>query len=760
MKRVIVGLIGGLLFLAGSCFAGTDETAKIKQDAYNLLVGKELSKASFGMRIDEAKEKGNLISVKTTGAIFVLDKEKKTISITQRIPKKRNTVQLTFNDSIGWESLCIRDKDTGAVWLGTKDDRFILRINCDSLLMFSSKEPTRLKAKLQFKPINFTSYADRYLFLDNYGGVGLYPLTLSTYTWGGNSQVRNETLLDKSHINKEGVLSYNLSEGEIFWVSVAPPKPFNWKKRPSDKHNIVWYQWYANCGAPKDEQIKSWRKWGDWFLLHSDGSWWKGGWQKGGVPFWYEPPDEKEYRRVIKTAHKQGMKVIVYAAPIYFVKGVIKEGTGKKDYHDKGIPNYGTMVGENFSLYYDEVKNLKDKYGIDGVYFDEVYPPNTVRAYIAVRKIRELFGEKGVIIEHHDQTFHNVTCPPSLLSWYNAQIAGEAFERYWNNRTYLRYAASTYNIANCNDYLCVNTGRYCRLMGKKEHLDDALLQKCLDYNIYQFYAAYWEQDWLRHYFENFFAPFWKKYVSLNMSGQQKRVETVCAQENSRPKTTWQNFLKGLSGEEKLTPSENLSLDESVKIKGEEGKESRINLNNNWSVYLGPKSNGEISVEKDGSVHITANANTCAYLEYPLKPGVKAIQCRLKTSENGGEMYGVGMALRWTDKSPFEKEKGFYPHFHMALTQEGNLEVVHMRVGAVAVKGFRLGEWYTLRYRFLGDYVISEVKLEDGSWRPVEIMLVPSSPTSVVIGKVETVGRDIDAGGGMSECWVDNVKIYR
>jgi hypothetical protein len=388
-----------------------------------------------------------------------------------------------------------------------------------------------------------------------------------------------------------------------------------------------------------------------------------------------------------------------------------------------------------------------------------------------VRKLRELFGDDGVIIEHNDQTTANVCWPPSLACWYNAQTAGEAMEKYWNNEDWLRYWASTYNISNINDILCYNTDRYFRLKGEKEHLDDVLLAKCLDNNIYQFYMGAWEtQDYTRSYYENYFLPFWRKYLSLVSENvnMRKRVEKTCAQNNAIPRERWQSFLKGLSGKEALKPIEVLSFSQPTLkmlnegLKGEKGKETRIDLGNGWSAYFGPNSDGFMKIE-DGVLHIKANAYTCCYLEKQLPENVRAIECRVKAGPNAGYSYGIGIALRWCPEggyiSPQEGDKGFYPYFHLSLSQKGSLELIHMRAITAEIEGFPVGEWFTLRYRFLKNYCIAEVKLNDGTYRPLEIMIIPSLPKTVVIGKVETIGRNIDYGGDLSDQWVSDIVIY-
>ena len=102
--------------------------------------------------------------------------------------------------------------------------------------------------------------------------------------------------------------------------------------------------------------------------------------------------------------------------------------------------------------------------------------------------------------------------------------------------------------------------------------------------------------------------------------------------------------------------------------------------------------------------------------------------------------------------------GHYPHFRMVLTAKGTLSAQHERSCAAHVAGFPVGEWHTVRYRFVEGCVIGEAQRDDGSWRPLQVMLVPSPPTSVIIGKAADLNRDVDLGGEMREFWVDDVQI--
>lgn len=766
MNRTPTRLLTILLALlwSGRLGAWTNEWRSIEHDARELLTGREFRQARFGMEVDGAKDLGETVRIDTTGTVFTFDKKARAISVQQRLPKPRPAVTLSFGGGSTWEGLTIVDRDTGAAWLATEGDQLLARVNCDSLLMFASTEPTTLTVQLAFEPTSFVSFADRYLFLDNYGGVGLYPLTLRTFDIGSEIEmVTPITDRRKCCVAPDGRVSYRLAANEVFWVSVAPPKPYNWHKLPSQGRNFAFHSWFEGR-APSDEEIGRWAKFCNVLLLQSpDGSLYhqRKDWRPPGTGAMTDtltPIDSAEFTRVVTTAHARGMKVVVNAGAMYFRAELPKEKTAQGESRFVRGP-----AARNFPGLYAAVKRLREEHPIDGAYFDELYPANTVRAYLAARRMRELFGDEGVMIEHHDMNFHSVTCPPATLCWHDAQIAGEALARYYNHRDWLRYACSTYNIANCNDYVCNNFRCYFRLTGEQQHMDDALVQKCLDYNIFQFYAAWWSTvRFHRAYCPRHFRPFWERYSKL-MQGldtqrQRERVEAVCRRENAQPRSRWKTFLDGLSASDERVPTETLSFNSPLSVKGRRGIPTRSELGHGWSAFLGPKSDGRMEAT-EGKLHIAAKANTCAYIERALPAGVKAIECRMKTGSGNGMTYGPRLGLRWTDGDPHELKKGYHPHFQMSLTQRGTLAARHERSAGAHVEGFPVGEWHTLRYRFVEGYVIGEIQRSDGSWRPIQIMLAPSSPISAVVGKTGDLNRAADLGGRAAHCWVDQVRLF-
>ena len=748
-----------------SLFAWTDEWQNIQRDALGLLESHECAGAGFGMRLESVEEVETGARVTTTGAVFAFDKAGRGIDVYQRVGKSRRLMSLRFRQDVSWADLRIVDSMEGAAWFAAGSDAaFRGRVNCDSLLMLACSSPTTVTVELAFEPLSFVSLADRYSFLDSYGGVGIHPITVKTFRVGEEIEIAVPTSgRGTCSVSRSGSLGYRLAASQVLWVSVAPPKPYDWKQRPSATRNITFYSWYKDR-APKAQEIARWAGFCDVLLLQSpDGSlyeepeqWRKPG--QGAMTTTLMPRDKSIFRGIVDTAHTNRMKVVVNAGANYF------RAPRRAEAPATGAPRYCRgSAATNFESLYAELAQLKQQFGIDGAYFDELYPTNTVRAYKAVRKLRHLFGDSGVLVEHHDMNFHGVTCPPATLCWHTAQVAGEALPRYYNHRGWLRYACSTHNIANCHDYLLNNFRGYYRLSGEKHHLDAALMDKCRDYNIYQFYAAWWEiLPFHRDYFAEYVRPAWQRYSErmsrLDTIQQKEHVDSVLAREHARPRTKWQAFLAGLTAGKAPTPRASFTFDEPLTAGAQAGQATRTKLSNGWSVFFGPKSNGRIALV-DGTLQITANANSCAYIERPLPADVQVIECRLKASPDCGMTYGPRIGLRWTDGNPHDISTGYYPHFKLGLTQMGTLSVQHQRSPNVHIEGFPVGQWHTLRYRFVEDYIIGEVRGEDGAWRPVQIMLVPAPPTSVLFGKTADLNRDLDAGGGPSTCWVDRVFVH-
>ncbi|HQL72965.1 MAG TPA: DUF6067 family protein [Phycisphaerae bacterium] len=71
------------------------------------------------------------------------------------------------------------------------------------------------------------------------------------------------------------------------------------------------------------------------------------------------------------------------------------------------------------------------------------------------------------------------------------------------------------------------------------------------------------------------------------------------------------------------------------------------LDEAWSVSLSAKASAKLAQEK-GAMVISAGANSYAYAERPLPPGVRAVTCRVNQASDEGKSWGPGLALVWKD----------------------------------------------------------------------------------------------------------------
>ncbi len=384
----------------------------------------------FNMQVKNVRDGKHKISVVTTGAKFVFNKDtnKGEILCYQNLGKQRLLAKVTV--SLSFKDLILEEKNDERVILhqSSPTAAFLkIRINGDSLLVFYSNNLIKsLTCSGNFRPEYNAAEGGNFLLIDQAGGIGLYPNLIS---WP-----------DKIISNFSGD-SWNITypfnfQREII-ISVFPPKPFNHKQAFESNivHDISYHSPY-----PSNEKIKEWSKYGKILALFY--AIWKGKFAKRGIDFdigkkeerylntnWssyhHIPVDEKKLLRVVNTAHKFKMKVIPYMSPFYS----LAEG--------------GEFQGE--------IKRVLEKYEFDGVYFDELLVGNNIeKAYKTVRNTRKLLGDKILYI-HSTGTNRYLYCP-FIDAYADYILRGEHF--YPFDERYLRYVISGYNISNSIGNIC------------------------------------------------------------------------------------------------------------------------------------------------------------------------------------------------------------------------------------------------------------------------------------------------------------------
>jgi hypothetical protein len=272
------------------------------------------------------------------------------------------------------------------------------------------------------------------LFIDGKGGFGIYP-TVGKKT-------------DSPEVKQSAwAVTYALRKGEEIWISVFPPRPYNWKRAYEDL--------MAHEGNeppftyPSTALIQSTARYCKVMVVHS---WfWPGGDRAPWKIPTFVPKDRKEFDRVRDDLHRAGMKMVPYFSPYYY-------------------------SGKDF---FAEVRRALDDYKVDGLYFDGV-TMDFRTSYEVVRKTRQMLGDERILFRHCTSdplASARVYCP--FIDTYCDYIyRGESGRAGLELDDFLRWTLSGYNISNAVGYWVYtgSTGKpgYVRQAPTREHIDAAL----------------------------------------------------------------------------------------------------------------------------------------------------------------------------------------------------------------------------------------------------------------------------------------------
>lgn len=424
-----------LLVPLSSCRCDTAEE-KPCIGAADLLEPDMFPNAQFGMAVESAED-GPIARVITTGGEFVIDKSKDTIECKQRIAKQR-TVTIIKLAKGSLKNVNITYKTSGAaIFYGNGST---VRINGDSLLMIQPVKNGSIKATLGFVPDYHSEFYGNYNFFDPDGGVSFFE--------HGKCP---KSIMDAA---KDPVtVEWPWKGGDVFWAGISPPKPYDWNATIKNKV-VRWGNDEDRFMYPSDLEIYRFSNngFGNILFLMCDQ------WKHWNLDLTVK--NLSELKRVINTSHEYGMKVMVYASPMYFIKGTSVESRASKE---PGV-YIGWHMGSNEDLYIKEATRIVKEYGVDGLYFDGIYPSRQALAteYHLSRVSRDLVGPNG-ILEYHNTTDalgdgHIGTYFPTLHAYYDYILNSEGEEKRIDPG-YIRYVVSTYNISNSIAVSCFfNTG--------------------------------------------------------------------------------------------------------------------------------------------------------------------------------------------------------------------------------------------------------------------------------------------------------------
>jgi len=383
----------------------------------------------MGMRIEKLNQKDDEIGVLTTGTQFSLESSGR-IRCFQRIPERREVARI----EIPPEAVPLKLKEQNDFACLVSSTEITATVQGDSLVIIKADKNVELNIKGLFKPAYHAEKKGKWLFIDGKGGFGIYP----------TSEMETASpLFDQSAWD----IKYKMSKGEEIWISVFPPRPYNWKRAYDDlmahEGNEEPYCY------PSTSLIQSTARFCKVMVVHS---WY---WPGGDRAPWriprFVPKDMERFNRMRDDIHRNGMKLVPYFSPYYY-------------------------SGDDF---FGEVRRALQEYKVDGFYFDGV-TMDFRTSYQIVRRTRQMLGDDGIIFRHCTSDplrSPRVYCP--FIDTYCDYIyRGEAGRAGMELDDFLRWTISGYNISNAVGYWVYtgSTGKpgYVRQAPTAAHIDAAL----------------------------------------------------------------------------------------------------------------------------------------------------------------------------------------------------------------------------------------------------------------------------------------------
>jgi hypothetical protein len=407
--------LSSLVLLIATCAQGS------AHDVNNVLFRGDST--LMGMRVNSVYSTDGAFLVETTGARF--EYTSGVLKIYQGLTERRLLASMAILSPARFEKAEATDDHV----LFRSDDLNI-GIYGDSTCIITPGADLTLAFNGSFKPDYEGRYNGELLLIDALGGMEIYPQRYET-----GYSVENIELG-----RRDWAVRYQVKAGNRVMIAAFPGKEFDWEA--SFKCNILFTYGSRGMGTgnaygemPPDDRVRKWADEGFNILAIS----YEGVYAdipRVPYPFPVGPyvvVNEPEFQRVVNAAHAAKMRFSVYAS--YYSHFTRWRDTEK---------------------YFNEVKALRDKFGIDGVYLDgmlsdcetNVKVENKIANWEMIRRLRQLFGPSGSIIYHGTSLGSKVAAVPNIDSYCTATLNGEGVTVTGPNDPYVRYQVRKYGISN------------------------------------------------------------------------------------------------------------------------------------------------------------------------------------------------------------------------------------------------------------------------------------------------------------------------
>ncbi len=417
------------------------------------------------MKVVDAVETENEITVTTTGTKYIFDKKNSTISANQLINLKREVS--TWKSDVSFADLKIRSKTDTECVISCPEVTFGVQMDGMVFLTPHGRD-IRLECTSQISGL-WNRFDWGFLTcIDDYGGFTVTPDLPEGTGKKCNYEIltenldfvdipfdNNNSLVDGKYMHphwneisncKPGwQIAWTISPGERLAISTFPPREYDWKKSFNMTYeNKNWDSKDDYAARYNDFNVKVAN-----IFTASDT-----GYAAEWTPFHTYNAHEKDFIRQIELAHNAGVEVITYK-PQYF-------------YFDKYTPD----------SYVADVKRIKERYGLDGLYSDGNSSEHQwVTGYEAARMLRQLFDE-GTMIIHTTGIPANGGAPlsspghyiPAIDTYWSGTLKTESLAYADVTPPLLQYTVSQYNTSNIVGYAKGDNWKYYNANGELELL--------------------------------------------------------------------------------------------------------------------------------------------------------------------------------------------------------------------------------------------------------------------------------------------------
>ena len=284
-----------------------------------------------------------------------------------------------------------------------------------------------------FRPDYEGRHKGELLLIDELGGIEIYPTRDDVLLYDKLSFKRSETGYQVKNIrlgSKDWIAEYTFEAGKKIMVAVFPGRPFDWDRSFRSHYLITYGGMGLGVGNPYGQMpskrtVEQWSKNMDIIVITHRGLYEVQPGEKRTHPAGpYIVANESEFKRLVETAHENKMKVAPYTS---------------LGYHYAKFRSYES--------YYQQIVDLRDKYGIDGVYVDGLGYDQITR-WEMIRRLRQLFGHDGVLVYHGTGRGSPVATLPNVDTYCDITVNGEGVAVDTDKDPYVQYQVRKYGISN------------------------------------------------------------------------------------------------------------------------------------------------------------------------------------------------------------------------------------------------------------------------------------------------------------------------